>query len=510
MYRPHYFPKPAQPDMLYVIPRAGLSNYEKILLCSMQGVTAKEKPCIWIDMNNPNYAIWLGRIKEDLKIPTEDITSVYELLEKTAASYAGYILYDLSDGTSLNTATSLAGLRRAVMADVHIAEKLDSMGLKMIADVRGLDDKWLYDNYSGLFGQSEDKLNSRIMLEQRALENDERYFTLRDYAIFCNMATVYQSVSPLMDDFLTLLEDDSILLGWGDGDGCGEDNLGIIAARNGVMRVSSDWAANLSVLAAVYPERDFTQFTGCGDDIAAENKHYVTFIWTDGDNIQWTNGDFACRNTFWASKSRGKFNLGWGISNLLYEAAPTTLDYYYETAANNENGKDYFVVGPHFAYAKYFRDTLPVWTENLDMLMRKTGLKYVQINEIMTMCDLPEAFDDYTEHEGIEGLFYLEYCKYDYWQGKMVWSNGKPVVSARYAIWDPKQMENASPDDVLAKLENAVVDPASPDGYSFITVHAWSGYTTDDLYEMTKKMGDHIKVVTPDEFMKQIKKNIPH
>ena len=63
-------------------------------------------------------------------------------------------------------------------------------------------------------------------------------------------------------------------------------------------------------------------------------------------------------------------------------------------------------------------------------------------------------------------------------------------------------MENASPDDVLAKLENAVVDPASPEGYSFITVHAWSGYTTDDLYEMTRKMGDHIKVVTPDEFMK--------
>lgn len=461
-------------------------------------------------MNNPNYSIWLDRIKEDLKIPTVDITSVYELLEKTASSYRGYILYDLSDGTSLNSATSLAGLRRAVMADIHIAHKLDEMGFEMIADVRGFDDKWLYDNYSNLFGQGDDKLNSRIMLEQRALENDERYFTLRDYAIFGNMATVYQSVSPLMNDFLALLEDDSILLGWGDGDECGEDNLGIIAAKNGVMRVSSDWAANLSVLAAVYPEGDFTQFTGCCDDIVTENKHYVTFIWSDGDNIQWTNGDFACRDTFWASKSRGKFDLGWGINNLLYEAAPTTLGYYYETAANTEKGKDYFVVGPHFAYAKYFRDTLSVWTENLDVFMRKTGLKYVQINEIMTMCDLPEAFDDYTEHQNIEGLFYLEYCKYDYWQGKMVWSNGKPVVSARYAIWDPTQMENASPDDVLRKLEDAVVDPTSPDGYSFITVHAWSGYTTDDLYEMTKKMGDHIKVVTPDEFMKQIKKNIPH
>ncbi len=92
----------------------------------------------------------------------------------------------------------------------------------------------------------------------------------------------------------------------------------------------------------------------------------------------------------------------------------------------------------------------------------------------------------------------------------MVWSNGKPVVPARYAIWDPNQMADASPDDVLRKLENAVVDPTSPDGYSFITVHAWSGYTMNDLYDMVQKMGDHIAVVTPDEFMQQIIKNVPH
>ena len=57
MYRSHYFPKSAELDMLYVIPRAGLSNYERILLCSMQGITAKEKTCIRVEMNNPNYSI---------------------------------------------------------------------------------------------------------------------------------------------------------------------------------------------------------------------------------------------------------------------------------------------------------------------------------------------------------------------------------------------------------------------------------------------------------------------
>lgn len=509
MYKPYYFPKPAQPDKLYIIDKSGMTNHEKIMLASMQGVTAKDKPCIWLEMHNPSYTLWLERIVSDLNIGTENVPDIYDLLEKTKASYRGYLLYDLTDGTSLNVATSLAGIYHAVMVDVKIEDKIREKGLVCLKDVRGLDDQWLYDNYKDKFGQGEDLLNSQIILEQRALENDERYYTLRDYAIFCNMATVYQSVSPLMDSFLKLIDDDSIILGWGDGDGCGEDNLGTIAARNGVMRVASDWASNLSVLAAVEPKAVYSQSTESDPSaLVTENKHYITFIWTDGDNIQWTNGSFSHHPTFWGSPSRGKLNLGWGINQLLYEVAPTTLDYYYESSANTAQGKDYFVVGPHFAYAKYFHPTLPAWTEHLDEMMGRTGLKYVQINELMTMCDLPEAFDDYTEHENIEGLFYIEYCKYDYWQGRMAWSNGKPVVSARYAIWDPNQMDDASPDDVLRKLDSAVVDPTSPEGYSFITVHAWSGYTTDDLYAMIGKLDDRFKVVTPDEFMQQIKKNV--
>ena len=95
------------------------------------------------------------------------------------------------------------------------------------------------------------------------------------------MATVYQSVSPLMDSFLKLIDDDSIILGWGDGDGCGEDNLGTIAARNGVMCVASDWASNLSVLAAVEPKAVYSQCTESDPTaLVTENKHYITFIWT--------------------------------------------------------------------------------------------------------------------------------------------------------------------------------------------------------------------------------------
>ena len=40
----YYFPKPEEPDFLYTIDRWQLSNHERILLASMQGITAKDKP----------------------------------------------------------------------------------------------------------------------------------------------------------------------------------------------------------------------------------------------------------------------------------------------------------------------------------------------------------------------------------------------------------------------------------------------------------------------------------
>ncbi|MBQ2915730.1 MAG: hypothetical protein IJE51_02960 [Clostridia bacterium] len=504
-----YFPKPEEPDFLYTVDRWQLTNHEKIMLASMQGITAKDKPCIYV-MENENYRLWLDEMITKKGIVTEEANDIYALLEKVSDSINGYILYDLTDGTSLNVATSLAGINRAILVDQNIEEKIKSMGFELIEDVRGCDDQWLYDNYKDKFGYGEDKLNNTIILEQRALENDDRNFLLRDYAIFCNMACIYQSDSPLKDAFLNKLQDDSVLLGWGNGDIVSESELGSASARNGVMQVASDWHANLSVLSALKPtEEIIKQNTNTDPEtLVTENVHYVTFIWTDGDNIQWTSGSFAKHPTYWASESRGECNMGWGINNFLYEAAPSTMEYFYETAANNENGKDYFVVGPHFAYATEFKDTLNEWTYNLNILMGKTDLKYVQINELNTMEEFPEAFDEYTEHENIHGLFYLEYEKYHKQNGKIVWSNGKPVVSAKYAIWDPNGMDNATPEECLEKLNSAPVDVTSEDGYSFVTIHAWSGYTMDDICDMISKLDSHVKVVTPDEFMQQIIKNV--
>ncbi len=65
-----------------------------------------------------------------------------------------------------------------------------------------------------------------------------------------------------------------------------------------------------------------------------ENKIYVSFLLSDGDAYHWTNG-FQGRQ--YLSPNRGSIPFGWELQPLLYDMAPAVLQYYYETATDNDD-----------------------------------------------------------------------------------------------------------------------------------------------------------------------------
>ena len=46
-----------------------------------------------------------------------------------------------------------------------------------------------------------------------------------------------------------------------------------------------------------------------------------------------------------------------------------------------------------------------------------------------------EHFEPFTKQEGIDGIFYIDYWNYAGMKGDILWSNEKPVVSAKYRLW---------------------------------------------------------------------------
>jgi hypothetical protein len=134
-------PLPSGLRGLWVIPHDGMSPAEQLLAQSLQGVTGRKRPRIWL-RSGSMYAV----IEEQLRregVRLREAVSVWELLRQFRDEVKGAILCEL-DTPSVNVATSLCGLRDAVAVDTSLRERAEAAGLKVLVDARGMDEKQLF------------------------------------------------------------------------------------------------------------------------------------------------------------------------------------------------------------------------------------------------------------------------------------------------------------------------------------------------------------------------------
>ena len=74
----------------------------------------------------------------------------------------------------------------------------------------------------------------------------------------------------------------------------------------------------------------------------------------------------------------------------------------------------------------------------------------------------------------------------------MYWSNGKPVIGARYSLWgeNSRNSDMLGVDGLVNALEKLPKDSSSINGYSLIPVHVWSHAYSDavDVVNQLKNM----------------------
>jgi hypothetical protein len=524
---PRSWPRLPTPSHIY---RAILPNSYggRIALETLSGLAAYRiridghGPMLWIDTGATVYQRWLKMYRQyhgtvSISHPMTLWMLVNQL--KQMGLVKGYVLYSNTgkhfaenkhNDSSVNIATSLCAPLGAIALDLRMVPMAKKMSLRELADSRGKTFDWLLNEIKGHFSH-------RILgLLSPAQTN------LRDELVAANVLITQYHKGGGYHRALQFMHIGGIVLGW-DGH---EYHVTDAASRMGLRVVAADWASNIPLLSsghtglhvfgnlAIQPHKTSPiRFN--------HDKHYVAFISSDGDNVQWALDGFIAGRHTWSDPLRGKIPFGWSLPmEDLLQVCPYELNYLRTTAKATDGfvqfGSGYFY-WDHFGMARGGPEALDSLLRRASLFLNRLGL-HTMIS-FTVKWNSPRALAAYKraalEIPRLQALFTIQFDPYAAGRGKIIWIHRKngpplPVLSAKAAIWNmPKNVYAGSPAHVARLLNRWAARPVrNADGrFTWVVVHAWSRFTepgdnsTLGVYDAAAYCAAHltpsIKVVTP-------------
>ncbi len=124
-------PQFPRPERLDVVDLTKLNGRDQALLTTLQGIVNRRQPRIWTLLAaDGTDQTWL----ETVRLPQRSVEDPLSLVERYRQEFSGAVLYDIDVPDSVNVATTLAGLRGAVIAT---PEQAESLQLTVVDDLRG-------------------------------------------------------------------------------------------------------------------------------------------------------------------------------------------------------------------------------------------------------------------------------------------------------------------------------------------------------------------------------------
>lgn len=447
-------------------------------------------------IDRSDYRRWaeamLGIVRPRTRGPIDTWTAVAVL--RDLGLVKGYILYryDTHDrpwhelggiDESANVATALSPIFKAVAVSERLKPQAEQIGLRMVFDARGRTEDWCLHGY-------EKKFSRRLLMTA-----DPKSRVARSLAVATG-AFVVSRPGPVYEAALARCEPDSPVLGWG----CGaEDAQTLPSSEWGLFQTATNWCHNLPAFSTeqvgeTIPAealRSPRATLSLGDLRWRTGVHYVTFLMSDGDNVQWMMGNFAGGSEgrhYYESPWRGRFAMGWTFPYVdLAQLCPYVLMDLFRRASPRD---DFVLFGGGYYYPDRFGtrrqgNWLAVHARRIGEYMRVGGLRSLALNA--QEWDSPQAVAAYrTIAENIpslNGFFTVQYYPYTAGEGRVIWvsAGGRevPVVSCKMCIWaQTGRARETTPAGVAAVLNRQPTGGPkwSADNFSFVMVHAWSRF----------------------------------
>lgn len=354
---------PGSDEMYLFASLKGIVNFKKPRIFSYEGDAFAEGPTTWL---------------QSLGLQWTEVDDRWSLITKYRDSLRGLIVYDPAQPDTINLATAIARKRKALIASPSLAGKLTAppYNLPILVDFRGQFSSKL-QVYQTLFDSYWPTLKHRAVV---SISPTVHKAAVREYATALGAATIWldprtPGESELLDKFLASMGSGTVMLGWWPEEASGVER----ASRHGIATVASDWSSNLTVhsgtsrairIAPVVPKP------------ALQNKLYVAFILSDGDNLQYVE---HLMRKLWNNPDRGKVPIGWTVSPAMVDAMPGALDFFHRTSSANDN----LISGPSgygYTYPNSWTNAaaLDQFAATTERYNKKAGLKVITVWNTIT------------------------------------------------------------------------------------------------------------------------------
>lgn len=342
----------------------GVSNDEKLMFVVLQGLVNKTQPRLFLfEPAGEGKYKWPERL--GLCIKEFPIEKRFELIRKYADELEGVVLYDSSNNIHYaNLASTVAGIDNLlpVTRELYVRLLEEGIKLRVVSDLTRLNFTRTTQIYDYLYTNYWKRCTHRLLVSQPP----ERGF-VRDLAVASGAAIVWLDVrkwneSVILRKFLKDMKSgESLITGW-----FPEERSGVgITTEYGLSIVPSDFYMNATVYAGMSKSIHYPVIPKMPK---LENKVYLTLFLSDGDNVQYCQ---HAMSQLWEKNGRGNIPINWTISPALVDFGPALLNYYYDTATDN----DCFASGPSgIGYSLIYDSHNYVWNTNSSM----TILPYVQ------------------------------------------------------------------------------------------------------------------------------------
>lgn len=501
-------------DTLYYVDGDNLSNAELDMVMSLQGIVAKEESQIYIKRSSDTEEF--EQLKTDYKINMVEETNVWSLVDRFKDSLAdnGYVKYvtyysanDYTDTPnapdSVNTAAVISGQEKYLMIDETLVSLAQEHGLVQKANALDYTAEEIFNRYK-------DTLNKKVYASI-----DKTNHRLYDVAIALG-CMVHRG--ELMDDFLAQMKPDGLVIGW-----YGNELSGVeTASKYGYSTLAMDHFINGTVTAGLKRASVKQKQTAAYADSGNTDVHYVTFIMSDGDNLNYDKA-MATSGNYFDVDDRGTIPFGWSLNPGVYEWLPNISSKLY----NDMTANDYFVAsvsGYGYMFPNlYPSDYLDDYVSRTEKYMKMTDMNYITLaSNNADASELAGYVSKFAESDQILGGHFNDmsskseaYVHSEY-GGGVVWYNDKPFIYDRESLatgWDITADRALTTEEAVSQMANRINNYArninSIEGYTIINVNPWSmDYAA--CISLVEQFNDDVAVVTPKEFFELVTENVPH